>query len=105
MTGLKEKKEIQVVQKYKVNNKTIDRSIDCIFILLVAAILTVRIHNLNNHLNQHRKDKHNYKQLRTMVHDRAKILKYLKSKNPERYYSCLEQLGLQPRAVEGELTL
>ncbi|EIE82198.1 hypothetical protein G6F46_004860 [Rhizopus delemar] len=70
-----------------------------------AAILTVRIHNLNNHLNQHRKDKHNYKQLRTMVHDRAKILKYLKSKNPERYYSCLEQLGLQPRAVEGELTL
>ncbi|RCH84586.1 hypothetical protein CU097_002831 [Rhizopus azygosporus] len=70
-----------------------------------AAILTVRIHNLNNHLSQHRKDKHNYKQLRTMVHDRAKILKYLKSKDPQRYYTCLEQLGLQPRAVEGEITL
>ncbi|KAG0736427.1 hypothetical protein G6F57_007402 [Rhizopus arrhizus] len=70
-----------------------------------AAVLTVRIHNLNNHLNQHRKDKHNYKQLRTMVHDRAKLLKYLKSKSPERYYSCLEQLGLQPRAVEGEITV
>ncbi|KAG1439257.1 hypothetical protein G6F56_012347 [Rhizopus delemar] len=68
-----------------------------------AAILTVRIHNLNNHINQHRKDRHNYKQLRTMVHDRAKILKYLKSKSPERYYTCLEQLGLQTRAVEGEI--
>lgn len=40
-----------------------------------------------------------------MVHDRAKLLKYLKSKSPERYYSCLEQLGLQPRAVEGEITV
>ncbi|KAI9271430.1 hypothetical protein BY458DRAFT_509438 [Sporodiniella umbellata] len=70
-----------------------------------AAILTVRIHNLNNHLNQHRKDRHNYKQLRTMVHDRAKILKYLKSKHPKRYYTCLDQLGLEPRAVEGEIVV
>src|SRR6478735_1985083 len=84
LTGSKGKREIRVVQKYKVNNRTIDRYINCIFILLVAAILTVRIHNLNNHLNQHRKDKHNYKQLRTMIHDRAKILKYLKSKKKKK---------------------
>ncbi|CDH49662.1 s15 ns1 rna-binding domain-containing protein [Lichtheimia corymbifera JMRC:FSU:9682] len=70
-----------------------------------AGILTVRIHNLYSHLQQHRKDKHNYKQLRSMVHKRAKILKYLKSKDLERYNTCLNQLGLQPRAVEGEITL
>ncbi|KAI8888943.1 hypothetical protein K501DRAFT_239699 [Backusella circina FSU 941] len=70
-----------------------------------AAILTVRIHNINSHLNQHRKDKHNYKQLRNMVHQRAKILKYLKSKDSTRYYTCLNELGLEPRAVEGEITL
>ncbi|KAI7905030.1 uncharacterized protein BX663DRAFT_501423 [Cokeromyces recurvatus] len=70
-----------------------------------AAILTVRIHNLNSHLNQHRKDKHNYKQLRTMVHQRARILKYLKSKDATRYYKCLNNLGLEPRAVEGEITM
>ncbi|KAG2230713.1 hypothetical protein BDF21DRAFT_365185 [Thamnidium elegans] len=70
-----------------------------------AAILTVRIHNLNSHLNQHRKDKHNYKQLRNMVHQRAKLLKYLKSKSAERYYKCLDGLGLEPRAVEGEITV
>lgn len=40
-----------------------------------------------------------------MVHKRAKILKYLKSKDLERYNTCLSQLGLQPRAVEGEITL
>jgi ribosomal protein S15P/S13E len=56
-------------------------------------------------LNQHRKDKHNYKQLRNMVHQRAKILKYLKSKDTARYYTCLDGLGLEPRAVEGEITL
>ncbi|KAI9274600.1 hypothetical protein BDA99DRAFT_498004 [Phascolomyces articulosus] len=70
-----------------------------------AAILTVRIHNLHSHLQQHRKDKHNYKQLRTMVHKRAKILKYLKTKSLDRYHTCLNELGLQPRAVEGEITL
>ncbi|KAI8343586.1 hypothetical protein BC941DRAFT_448357 [Chlamydoabsidia padenii] len=70
-----------------------------------AAILTVRIHNLNSHLQQHKKDKHNYRQLRLMVHQRAKLLKYLKSKDAGRYHVCLEGLGLEPRAVEGEITL
>ncbi|KAI8078968.1 uncharacterized protein B0P05DRAFT_541893 [Gilbertella persicaria] len=70
-----------------------------------AAILTVRIHNLHSHLNQHHKDKHNYKQLRNMVHQRAKILKYLKNKDAHRYFKCLDGLGLEPRAVEGEITL
>ncbi|KAI8379766.1 uncharacterized protein BYT42DRAFT_569944 [Radiomyces spectabilis] len=70
-----------------------------------AAILTVRIHNLHSHLQQHRKDNHNYRQLRLMVHQRAKLLKYLKSKSLERYQTCLDNLGLQPRAVEGEITL
>ncbi|ORZ24438.1 hypothetical protein BCR42DRAFT_402957 [Absidia repens] len=70
-----------------------------------AAILTVRIHNLNSHLQQHKKDKHNYRQLRLMVHQRAKLLKYLKSKDASRYHTCLEGLGLEPRAVEGEITL
>lgn len=73
--------------------------------IFLAAILTVRIHNINSHLNQHRKDKHNYKQLRNMVHQRAKILKYLKSKDSARYYACLNELGVEPRAVEGEITL
>ncbi|CAO3597304.1 unnamed protein product [Absidia cylindrospora] len=70
-----------------------------------AAILTVRIHNLNSHLQQHKKDKHNYRQLRLMVHQRAKLLKYLKSRDAIRYHTCLDGLGLEPRAVEGEITL
>ncbi|KAI7866186.1 hypothetical protein BDF14DRAFT_885749 [Spinellus fusiger] len=70
-----------------------------------AAVLTVRIHNINSHIQQHRKDVHNYKQLRTMIHQRAKILKYLAGKSRSRYNLCLQQLGLSPRAVEGEIII
>lgn len=73
--------------------------------IYIAAVLTVRIHNLYSHLQHHKKDKHNYRQLRLMVHQRAKLLKYLKSKDATRYHACLEGLGLEPRAVEGEITL
>jgi small subunit ribosomal protein S15 len=38
-----------------------------------------------------------------MVHQRAKVLKYLKNKSLTRYQTCLEALGLQARAVEGEI--
>ena len=40
-----------------------------------------------------------------LVHQRAKILKYLKRKSPQRYAAVLPRLGLDPRAVEGELVL
>ncbi|CAG8566938.1 15079_t:CDS:10, partial [Acaulospora colombiana] len=43
-----------------------------------AAIWTVRILNLNEHIKANHKDKHNYRNLRSMVHKRQKILKYLK---------------------------
>ncbi|RUP50782.1 hypothetical protein BC936DRAFT_137682 [Jimgerdemannia flammicorona] len=70
-----------------------------------AAILTVRIQNLNKHLEQHHKDRHNYRQLRSMVHQRANVLRYLKRKDLSRYYTCLKELGLEQRAVEGEIVL
>ena len=41
--------------------------------------------------------------LRRMVHKRAKILKYLKRVDEDRYDAVLERLGLERGAVEGEL--
>ncbi|KAL1920337.1 mitochondrial 37S ribosomal protein uS15m [Calcarisporiella thermophila] len=70
-----------------------------------AAVLTVRILNLHEHLQQHRKDKHNYRALRSMVHQRAKLLRYLKRQSLERYFTCLRELGLDQRAVEGEIVV
>lgn len=36
---------------------------------------------------------------------RAKVLKYLKRYDLERYVSCLRDIGVEQRAVEGEITV
>lgn len=69
----------------------------------VAALLTQKIRNLHQHILQNPRDIHNKRPLRTLVHQRAKILKYLKRTQPGDYDLVLRDLGLERRAVEGEL--
>jgi small subunit ribosomal protein S15 len=38
-----------------------------------------------------------------LVHQRAKILRYLKRKSNARYNDLLPRLGLERRAIEGEI--
>ncbi|QRV80351.1 ribosomal protein S15 [Ceratobasidium sp. AG-Ba] len=68
-----------------------------------AAILTAQIRGLHSHLQQHTHDIHNRRSLRILVHKRAKILRYLKRTAPDRYIAVLPRLGLEAKAVEGEL--
>lgn len=70
-----------------------------------AAILTLKIRNLWTHLLKFRMDVDNRRALRRMVHQRAKILKYLKRKDRDRYEAVLPQLGLESGSVEGELVI
>lgn len=52
-----------------------------------------------------KKDIAGRRSLRTLVHQRAKVLKYLKRLDQDRYEAVLDRLGLEPGAVEGELTI
>ncbi|KAI6163680.1 S15/NS1 RNA-binding domain-containing protein [Pisolithus thermaeus] len=70
-----------------------------------AAILTLKIRNLWEHLLKFRMDIDNRRALRRMVHQRAKVLKYLKRKDLDRYEAILPRLGLEPGSVEGELVV
>ncbi|KAF8156924.1 hypothetical protein B0H34DRAFT_750859 [Crassisporium funariophilum] len=70
-----------------------------------AALLTYKIRNLWNHLKTFRRDIGNRRSLRTLVHERAKVLKYLKGKSRDRYETVLERLALEPESVEGELVV
>ncbi|KAF9291186.1 hypothetical protein BGZ88_007035 [Linnemannia elongata] len=70
-----------------------------------AAVMTVRIQNLHNHILNNKKDKHNYRRLRMLIHQRQTVLKYLKKTYPERYHVCLDRLGLEPRAIEDEIVV
>ena len=68
-----------------------------------VALITMKIRNLWNHLTRSRKDFSNQRALRQLVHQRAKMLKYLKRVDRERYMTILERVGLEPESVEGEL--
>ncbi|KAH7915754.1 hypothetical protein BJ138DRAFT_1176356 [Hygrophoropsis aurantiaca] len=70
-----------------------------------AALLTMQIRNLWSHLTTFRKDIDNRRGLRRLVHQRAKILKYLKRLNRDRYEALLPRLGLEASSVEGELVV
>ena len=71
----------------------------------VAAILTVRIRNLWEHLTRQKKDVISRRRLRELVHKRAKVLRYLKRVSLDRYELCLERIGVEPESVEGELVV
>ena len=69
----------------------------------VAALLTTKIRGLNEHILANPRDVHNKRSLRMLVQKRAKVLKYLKRKKPGEYEKTLADIGLEKRAVEGEL--
>ncbi|RDB28541.1 30S ribosomal protein S15 [Hypsizygus marmoreus] len=70
-----------------------------------AALLTYQIRNLWKHLTTFRRDVGNRLGLRKLIHQRAKILKYLKRKDINRYETILQRLALEPESVEGELVV
>lgn len=69
-------------------------------------MLTYRIRNLHEHLETGaRHDNQNRRSMTMLVHKRAKLLKYLRRTSPARYEAILPRLGLEPRAVEGEIVV
>lgn len=68
-----------------------------------VALLTMKIRGLNEHLLAKRKDIQNRHAMREDIFSRAKHLRYIKRKWPDRYDQILIDCGLHPRAVEGEL--
>jgi small subunit ribosomal protein S15 len=64
--------------------------------------MTLRIHNIRDHLIQMPKDKHSQRAIRLLINKRNNLLQYLKRVSVERYTAALSALGLESRAVEGE---
>lgn len=60
-----------------------------------VALLSENILNLTEHLKTHRKDYTSRRGLLVMVGARAKLLKYLRSKDPARYQKLIDRLGLR----------
>lgn len=60
-----------------------------------VAILTARINELSEHMQEHKKDFHSRRGLLAMVAKRRKLLDYLKGKSEERYKTLIERLGIR----------
>lgn len=60
-----------------------------------VAILTERIVNLTEHFKTHKKDNHSRRGLLKMVHQRRRMLNYLRQKNEARYLELIKRLGLR----------
>jgi len=60
-----------------------------------VAILSQRILQLQEHFKAHAKDHHSRRGLLSMVARRRRLLKYLKSCNPERYKDLIQRLGIR----------
>ena len=60
-----------------------------------VAVLTERIRNLTDHMNQHKKDVHSRRGLLVMVSQRRKLLDYLKNKDQSRYADLIKDLKLR----------
>jgi small subunit ribosomal protein S15 len=60
-----------------------------------VALLTRRINDLTEHLREHKKDHHSRRGLLMLVGQRRRLLKYLQSKDLDRYRSLIQELGLR----------
>ncbi len=60
-----------------------------------VAILSQQILQLTEHFKLHKKDHHSRRGLLSMVARRRRMLKYLKSRSPERYQTLIQSLGIR----------
>lgn len=60
-----------------------------------VALLSQRISELTEHFKTHKKDHHSRRGLLSMVARRRKLLNYLKDRNPERYKTLIQSLGIR----------
>ena len=59
-----------------------------------VALLSERIKRLSDHLKGHKQDVHSRRGLLQMINKRRRILMYLTRKDPDRYKSIVQKLGL-----------
>ena len=60
-----------------------------------VAVLSERITTLQEHFKSHVKDNHSRRGLIKMVSQRRRLLDYVKAKDPKRYETLIQRLGLR----------
>ncbi len=88
MSLSKEEKQ-KLIDEFGINEKDTGSS------SVQIALLTTRINQLQDHLREHKHDAHSRRGLLKLVGQRRHHQEYLKRKDPDRYQSVIERLGLR----------
>jgi small subunit ribosomal protein S15 len=59
------------------------------------ALITERVNSLTEHFKQHAKDHHSRRGLLMLIGKRRGLLEYLRKKDPERYRTITDKLGIR----------
>ena len=84
-----EKKNKMIIDSLKLNPKDVGSS------EVQIGLLSEKINNLTNHFKKNKNDKHSTMGLLYAVNRRKRLLKYLKTNNPESYKNILIKLKLR----------
>jgi small subunit ribosomal protein S15 len=88
MALVQEKKQ-ELVQKFRQHEKDTGSP------EVQVAILSERITYLTEHFKTHKKDHHSRRGLLKLVGQRRRLLDYLKTVDPGRYKTLIDQLGIR----------
>ena len=86
---LTSKDKSEIIDKFKTHEKDTGSSD------VQIALLTKRINELTNHFKIHPKDHHSRRGLLKLVGHRRRLLNYLNRKDPNRYRTLIQGLGLR----------
>lgn len=70
-----------------------------------AAIMTVEIFNLMDHIKKNPQDLLHIRKARMLTQQRQRILRYLKRSDPQKYFYTIEKLGLTDETVHMEFNM
>lgn len=87
--AIEKEKKVQLVGEYKTHDTDTGSA------EVQIALLTERINHLAEHLKTHKKDHSSRRGLLRMVGKRSTLLKYLTSKDRQRYLGLIERLGIR----------
>ena len=87
--GLTVEKKAELIREFGTGEKDTGSAV------VQIALLTERIRELTEHLNQHKKDFSSQRGLRKMVGQRRRLLKYVKRHDLAGYKALIERLGIR----------
>ena len=79
----------QLIEKYRVTENDTGSS------EVLISLLTSRINSLTDHFRNNKHDQSSKRGLLKLVGTRRKLLRYLRSTNPDRYITLINDLGLR----------